>query len=246
MNDLAETKKFFEDLMAGNYEAFDFSDPMRNVPTRTSYHIKKTEEDKIIKELFKPRLIMAVDLSDVAMRKLSKNENEYWTLKIANVLQQNVFLPIVVSERFISLYELWPCPSIGFVDLNTEVFSERFHVSVLSYERTISENSCADPDTIKYFMQLETEKGVRQRYVRKKDIGRVEDMDISAFCECYDLSHRKAEVEEIFQKEPDDVFDGIAGLLGVSTWFPRDLTNYKLEKTRKNIRLYRKVEERRK
>ena len=52
----------------------------------------------------------------------------------------------------------------------------------------------------------------------------------------------KAEVEEIFQKEPDDTFDGIAGLLGVSTWFPRDLTNYKLEKTKKNIRLYRRVE----
>lgn len=62
------------------------------------------------------------------------------------------------------------------------------------------------------------------------------------FCESYNLSHRKAEVEEIFQREPGDVFDGIAGLLGVSTWFPRDLTNYKLEKTRKNIRLYRKVE----
>ncbi|MEW4411881.1 hypothetical protein [Clostridium sp. AN503] len=242
MNDLAETKKFFDDLMSGNYEVFDFSNPMRNVPTRTSYHIKKTEEDKIIKELFKSRLIMAVELSDVAMRKLSKNENEYRTLKILNVLQQNVFLPIVVSERFISVYELYPCPSIGFVDLNTEVFSKRFHVPVLGYERTINENSCAEPDTIKYFMQLETEKGVRQRYVRDKDTDRVENMDISVFCECYDLSQRKAEVEELFQKEPDDAFDGIAGLLGVSTWFPRDLTNYKLEKTRKNIRLYRRAE----
>lgn len=65
---------------------------------------------------------MAVELSDVAMRKLSKNENEYWTLKILNALQQKVFLPIVVSERFISLYELCPCPSIGFADLNTEFY----------------------------------------------------------------------------------------------------------------------------
>ena len=68
MNDLAETKKFFEDLMSGNYEVFDFSNPMRNVPTRTSYHIKKTEEDKILKELFKIRLILAPELTDVAMR----------------------------------------------------------------------------------------------------------------------------------------------------------------------------------
>ena len=29
MNDLAETKKFFEDLMSGNYEVFDFSNPMQ-------------------------------------------------------------------------------------------------------------------------------------------------------------------------------------------------------------------------
>lgn len=77
--------------------------------------------------------------------------------------------------------------------------------------------------------------------MRKKDTGQVEDMDISVFCECFDLSHRRAEVEEIFQKEPDDVFDGIAGLLGGSTWFPRDLTNYKLEKRRKKIRLYRGI-----
>ena len=39
MNDLAETKKFFDDLMSGNYEVFDFSNPMRNVPTRTSYQM---------------------------------------------------------------------------------------------------------------------------------------------------------------------------------------------------------------
>ena len=242
MNDLAETKKFFEDLMSGNYEVFDFSNPMRNVPTRTSYHIKKTEEDKILKELFKIRLILAPELTDVAMRKLSKSEKEYGTLKIANAIKQNVFLPIVVSEHFISMYEFCSCPCIGFVDLNVEYMADRFQVPVLGYERTINENSCAEPDTIKYFMQFETEKGVRQRYVRNKDTDRVENMDISVFCECYDLSQRKAEVEEIFQKEPDDTFDGIAGLLGVSTWFPRDLTNYKLEKTKKNIRLYRRVE----
>lgn len=41
MNDMVETRAFFEDLVAGNYEAFNFSDPMRNVPVRTSYHIKK-------------------------------------------------------------------------------------------------------------------------------------------------------------------------------------------------------------
>ena len=242
MNDLAETKEFFEDLMSGNYEVFDFSNPMSKVPTRTSYHIKKTDEDKILKELFKTRLILAVELSEVAMRQLSKNENEYWTLKIVNAIQQNVFLPIVVSEHFISMYEFCSCPCIGFVDLNVEAMADRFQVPVLGYERTINENSFAEPDTIKYFMQLETEKGVRQRYVRNKDTDRVENMDISVFCECYNLSQRKAEVEEIFQKEPDDTFDGIAGLLGVSTWFPRDLTNYKLEKRRKNIRLYRRVE----
>ena len=56
MNDLAETKKFFEDLMSGNYEVFDFSNPMRNVPTRTSYHIKKTEEDKISLQTDNPRM----------------------------------------------------------------------------------------------------------------------------------------------------------------------------------------------
>ena len=61
---------------------------MRNVPTRTSYHIKKTEEDKILKELFKIRLILAPELTDVAMRKLSKSEKEYGTLKIANAIKQ--------------------------------------------------------------------------------------------------------------------------------------------------------------
>lgn len=242
MNDMAETKEFFNNLMAGKYKAFDFSDPMHNVPTRTSYHIKKTDEDKIIKQLFKIRLIMALDLTDVAMRKLTNNEKEYWTLKIVNAIQQNVFLPIVVSKHFISLYEFYACPHIGFVDFNIEALAEQFHVPVLGYDRTIDEDSYANPDTIEYFMQLETGTGVMQRYVRKKDTGRVEDMDISVFCECYGLSHRKAEVEEIFQKEPEDVFDGIAGLLGVSTWFPKDLTNYKLEKSRKNIRLYRRIE----
>lgn len=170
--------------------------------------------------LFKIRLILASDLTEVAMRKLSKNENEYGILKIVNAVQQNVFLPIVVSEHFISMYEFCSCPHIGTIDLGTEDFAARFHVPVLGYNRSINEHTCADPDTIKHVMQLETGKGVRQRYVRKKDTGQVED---------------------IFQKEPDDVFDGITGLLGVSTWFPRDLTNYKLEKRRKNIRLYRGI-----
>lgn len=77
MNDMVETRAFFENLVAGNYEAFDFSNPMRNVPIRTSYHIKKTDEEEILKILFKIRLILAPELTETAMRKLSKNENEY-------------------------------------------------------------------------------------------------------------------------------------------------------------------------
>lgn len=103
------------------------------------------------------------------MRKLSKNENEYGTLKIVNAVQQNVFLPIVVSEHFISMYEFCSCPHIDTVDLNTEDLAARFDVPVLGYDRSIDEDSCADSDTIEYFMQLETGKGVRQRYVRKKN-----------------------------------------------------------------------------
>jgi len=242
MNSVVEIKEFYESLMFENYNIFDFSNPMRDVPTRTSYHIKKIEEDKILKELFKIRLILKPELTDVAMRKLSKDESEYWTLKMLNAINQSMFLSIVVSKHFISVYEFCACPHMGAVDLSTEDMAERFHVPVLGYDRSIEKNFCADPGNIEYFMVLGTGKGINQRYVRRKDPEQVDNMDISVFCECYDLLHRKAEVEEIFQKEPDDVFDGIAGLLGVNTWFPKDLKNYKLEKSRKNKRLYRQVQ----
>lgn len=62
MNDLAETKKFFEDLMSGNYEVFDFSNPMRNVPTRTSYHIKKQKKIKFLKSFSKSVLFWHLNL----------------------------------------------------------------------------------------------------------------------------------------------------------------------------------------
>lgn len=152
MNDMIETRAFFENLAVGNYEAFNFSDPMRNVPVLTSYHIKKADEEEILKLFFKIRLILAFDLTEVAMRKLSKNENEYGILKIVDAVQKNVFLPIVVSGHFISMYEFCSCPHIGTIDLGTEDFAARFHVPVLGYNRSINEHTCADPDTIKYVM----------------------------------------------------------------------------------------------
>lgn len=240
MNSFIELKECYENMSVEKYDTFDLSNPIRYIPTSCSFHIKKTEEEMILKDLFKWRFTLKNNYTEVDIRGLATTEEEYRFLKMSTAVNQSMFLPIVVSEHFISVYEFLGSPNFTILDINTQEIANRFHTPVLGYQRRISGEVI--PENMEYFMQLGIGDGTTENYSWYICKGYDKaSMDISVFCECFDLSRRKEEVEKVFQIEPCDIFDEIANLLGVSTWFPKDLTNYKLEKSRKNIRLYRRI-----
>jgi len=240
MSAISEMNKFRDAVKSID---FDYANASKYLVTRNSYHMNKSKEKKIINNFLSDEYIEQHPQRPIVsadnIQYISKTDEEFHFFKALNAIYQSVFLPIVINEEYISIYQFWGSPNGCDLIEDVPYLSKQSNGSVIGFWRDIDNvERYLELGAIPHELHIKTKNGLDFHYYRNAE-GNVNDFNIIDIEDLFGCKLKREELEELFSKEPDDLFDEIGVIMGFCTWFPKELLKRKPDQERGHVRIYR-------